>query len=299
MKKWIKAFRLRTLPLAIACVGMGSFLAAGFHHYQWQVMALTILTTLFLQILSNLSNDYGDFVNGADHVERKGPSRAVQSGEITPEAMKNMIYVFVGLSLISGLSLLAISVGLNLTFLLFLVLGIGAIAAAIYYTMGSNPYGYAGLGDISVFIFFGLVAVCGTYFLHAGFLNWTIILPAFTCGLFSVGVLNVNNIRDIESDLSAGKKSIPVRLGRRKAVVYHWMIIIGGFAAALVFTLLNFQSVWQFAFFLSLPLFLKNTIAVTKYKEASLLDPYLKQLALSTLLFVILFGVGFVMSSSF
>lgn len=296
MQKWIKAFRLRTLPLALACVGMGSFLAAGFQKYQWKVMVLTIVTTLFLQILSNLSNDYGDFVNGADHVDRKGPLRAVQSGEITPKAMKKMILVFIGISLLSGLLLLFVSVGFNLTFLLFLALGLGAIAAAIYYTMGSSPYGYVGLGDISVFIFFGLVAVCGTYFLHAGELNWSVVLPSTTCGLFSVGVLNVNNIRDIESDRSAGKKSIPVRLGRRKAIIYHWLIIIGGFLAALIFTLYNFQSVWQFAFFLSLPLFLKNGIAVTKYKEASQLDPYLKQLALSTLLFVLLFGIGFVLS---
>jgi 1,4-dihydroxy-2-naphthoate octaprenyltransferase len=275
---------------------MGSFLAAGFEVYKWEVMALTILTTLFLQILSNLSNDYGDFINGADHDGRKGPSRSVQSGEITAPAMKRMIFVFIGLSLLSGVSLLAVSVGLNLTFLIFLLLGFAAIAAAIYYTMGSSPYGYAGLGDISVFIFFGLVAVCGTYFLHAGNIDWSIIFPSITCGFFSVGVLNVNNIRDIESDLSAGKKSIPVRIGRKKAVFYHWILILGGFISCVLFTMLNYESPVQFLFLLTLPLFLKNTTAVSKYSEPSQLDPYLKQLAISTLLFVVLFGIGLVVS---
>lgn len=292
MKKWIKAFRLRTLPLSLACVGMGSILSAGFQLFNWKVMVLSILTTLFLQILSNLANDYGDFVNGADHSERMGPSRAVQSGEITPIAMKRMIFVFVGLSLLSGISLLLVSLDLSSKFLLFLCLGLGAIAAAIYYTMGKNPYGYEGLGDISVFFFFGLVAVGGTYYLHASVIDSSIILPAITCGFFSVGVLNVNNIRDIQSDAQAGKRSIPVRIGRKSAVVYHWGIILAGFLSCIVFTLLHYKSPVQFMFLMTLPLFLKNTMAVTKFQEPHLLDPYLKQLAISTLLFVLLFGLG-------
>jgi len=274
---------------------MGSFLAAGFSVFIWEVMALSILTTLFLQILSNLANDYGDFVNGADHDNRKGPSRTVQSGEIAPAAMKRMILVFIVLSLMSGICLLVFSIGFNLVFLLFLLFGLASIAAAIYYTMGKNPYGYAGLGDISVFLFFGILAVCGTFFLHASNVSFSVFLPAITCGFFSVGVLNVNNIRDISSDREAGKKSIPVRIGRKAAVAYHWTLILGGFLSCLAFIYLNYKSPFQLLFLLTLPLFLKNMIAVGKFKEPQLLDPFLKQLAISTLLFVVLFGIGFLL----
>ncbi|MCL4110599.1 UNVERIFIED_CONTAM: hypothetical protein GTU68_060490 [Idotea baltica] len=275
---------------------MGSFLAAGFHMFRWEVMVLSILTTLFLQILSNLANDYGDYINGADHEKRLGPSRSVQAGEISPEAMKRMITVFVLLSLISGVSLLLFSLELNMKFVLFLLLGIACIAAAIYYTMGKSPYGYAGLGDISVFIFFGWVGVCGTYFLHAGSFNPMILLPATSCSLFSVAVLNVNNIRDIESDSLAGKRSIPVRIGRSKAVSYHFVLLFLGILSALLFVILNFSTLWQLLFLLAIPLFTKNFLAVVKFKEPHLLDPFLKQMAISTLIFVILFGIGFVVS---
>ncbi|WP_235296454.1 1,4-dihydroxy-2-naphthoate polyprenyltransferase [Portibacter marinus] len=292
MKRWLKAFRLRTLPLSLACVGMGSFTAAAYASYKWDVVILTLVTTIFLQILSNLANDYGDFVNGADHDERLGPQRSVQSGEISPNAMRRVIIVFTFLSLASGVTLLALSLALDWTMLIFLILGVGSIAAAIYYTMGSNPYGYVGLGDISVLIFFGFVAVCGTFYLHNGFLDRDILLPAITCGFFSVAVLNVNNIRDIESDKVAGKKSIPVRVGRKKAVFYHAVLICTGILASILFVLLRFESLWQFLFLLSLPLFVIHVKAVVERKQAVLIDPLLKQLALSTLLFVLLFGIG-------
>lgn len=292
MKKWIKAFRLRTLPLSLACVGMGSFLAAFDLSFSWVVMALTLLTTIFLQILSNLSNDYGDYVNGADHANRAGPSRAVQSGVISPRQMKLAILIFVLLSLLSGIALLVISLNFNLQFLLFLLLGIASIAAAIYYTMGKSPYGYAGLGDISVFIFFGWIGVCGSYFLHTGSFDLSILLPASSCSLFAVAVLNVNNIRDIDSDKEAGKKSIPVRIGREKAVIYHYLLLAVGMLCAIVFVALNYEGWWQFLFLLVIPLLVKNAKAVTVFKEAKLLDPFLKQMAITTLIFVVLFGVG-------
>ena len=165
MKKWIKAFRLRTLPLAFACVSMGSFLAAAADVFRLGVFILTLLTTLFLQILSNLSNDYGDYIHGADHQGRTGPSRAVSSGEISPDEMKRMIGIFILLSFSCGVSLLLISLEIDIRFLIFLLMGIAAIAAAVYYTMGKKPYGYVGLGDISVFLFFGWVGVIGSYYL--------------------------------------------------------------------------------------------------------------------------------------
>lgn len=292
MKKWVKAFRLRTLPLAFACVGMGSFLAAADGLYKWPVMLLTLLTTLFLQILSNLSNDYGDYVNGVDHKERTGPQRSVQSGAISPEAMKKAILVFILLSLVSGVSLLAVSLTFSFRFLLFFILGILSIAAAVYYTMGKRPYGYAGLGDISVFLFFGWVGVIGSYFLHTGIIVYEVFLPATSCSLFAVAVLNINNIRDINSDSAAGKRSIPVRIGRDKALFYHYSLLSIAMICAVIYVVLRYESPFQFLFLLVIPLLLRNANAVRQFTDAKKLDPYLKQMALTTLLFVILFGVG-------
>ncbi len=292
-KAWIEAFRLRTLPLALACVGMGSFLAAADGYFRWEVFALSITTTLFLQILSNLANDYGDSVSGVDGEARKGPQRMVQTGAISKGEMKQSLYLFSGLSFFSGLGLLWVSLAGNWEiFLVFILLGLAAIYAAIKYTAGKNPYGYAGLGDISVLIFFGVLGVGGSYYLHGLLLNSSILLPAFSCGLFAVAVLNLNNIRDMQSDEKAGKRSIPVRLGRDRAVYYHWFLLLTGFLCALVYIVINYQSIWQLSIFIVIPLLLKNAHAVQVKKEAMELDPYLKQMALSTLLFVIVFGVS-------
>jgi 1,4-dihydroxy-2-naphthoate octaprenyltransferase len=277
---------------------MGGFLAASVNAFRWNVFLLCILTTILLQILSNLANDYGDSIHGADHGDRKGPSRAVQSGVITPRAMKSAVITFVCLCLISGFSLLLVSFGLNWNAIVFfLALGIMCILAAVAYTIGKRPYGYAGLGDISVLIFFGLVGVMGSFYLFTQQISWREALPALSCGFFSMGVLNVNNIRDIDSDKTAGKFSIPVRIGKPNSVLYHWALIFGGLACASLYTVLAFEAYWQWLFLLSTPLFLKNAIAVKK-KPSQELDPYLRQLAISTLIFVLLFGTGLVLSTS-
>jgi 1,4-dihydroxy-2-naphthoate octaprenyltransferase len=289
---WLHAFRLRTLPLALSCIGMGGFLAASVGAFQWDVFLFSILTTIFLQILSNLANDYGDSIHGADSVDRKGPTRAVQSGAISPAEMKGAIIIFVLLCLASGVTLLLISFGLNWNAILFFLgLGLLCILAAIAYTVGKKPYGYAGLGDFSVLIFFGLVGVMGSNYLFTKEISWIQVLPAMSCGFFSMGVLNVNNIRDIESDRNAGKFSIPVRIGRESAIVYHWFLLAGGMVSTLVFVILTYQSPVQLLFVLSFPFFIINGINVQR-KSSDQLDPYLKQLALSTLVFVLLFGVG-------
>ncbi len=293
MKHWLTAFRLRTLPLALASIGMGAFLAASSGAFNALVFGLCALTTIFLQILSNLANDYGDSIHGADSVDRQGPERAVQSGAISKRAMKNAIIIFVVLSLIAGIGLIYAAFGwLTFNFLLFLGIGALAIVAAITYTAGYRPYGYAGLGDISVLVFFGFVAVMGSAFLYEQELNWNYLWPAISIGCFSTAVLNVNNIRDIESDVKAGKKSIPVRIGRVAAVRYHWLLLFVGVSASLVYTYLNFDAYVQFLFVLSIPLFFVNALAVKNKTTAETLDPFLKQMALSTLLFVILFGMG-------
>ncbi len=293
LKIWISAFRLRTLPLALSSILMGTFLAAANGSFKTSILILSMLTTVFLQVLSNLANDYGDSVHGADHKGRVGPARAVQSGVITAAAMKKAIYLFIGLSLVAGVGLIWLAFRDNLTlFFTFLGLGILAIIAAITYTAGKKPYGYAGLGDISVLIFFGFVGVAGSYFLHTQSIYPALFLPALSCGLFATGVLNINNIRDIQSDKKAGKLSIPVRIGREKAVFYHWTLLFVGFSAGIIYTILDYQSLFQLLFLITLPLFLINARAVRKFEDPQQIDPYLKQLAISTLQFVVTFGAG-------
>lgn len=289
---WISAFRLRTLPLALASISMGGFLAASQGKFDPVIFGLCCLTTVFLQVLSNLANDYGDSVHGADHSGRQGPVRAVQSGAIAPARMRTAIMLFVGLSLVSGLSLLWVAFrGETAPMMAFLVLGILCIAAAILYTMGSKPYGYAGLGDLSVLLFFGIVGVGGSLFLFTHQWSMTSLLPALACGFFSVGVLNINNMRDIDSDREAGKLSIPVRIGKERAGLYHWLLLFGGWMTTTLYTVVNYRSPLQFLFMLSLPVFLSIGRGVN-LKPSSELDPYLKRMALSTLLFVLLFGIG-------
>lgn len=295
IKVWLHAFRLRTLPLALACIGMAGFLAAAAGKFDLVLFTLCCLTTIFLQVLSNLANDYGDSLNGADHDGRKGPLRAVQSGAISAAQMRSAVIVFSLLSLICGLFLLWVSFGTNWRAMaLFFSLGLMSIAAAIGYTVGKKPYGYIGLGDISVLIFFGLVGVMGSYYLFTHSITWKELLPALSCGLFSIAVLNINNIRDIESDRIAGKYSIPVRIGKEKAVRYHWILLIGGLLSAIVYIILHYQSPWQFLFLITVPLFVKNGLSI-HHKPSEELDPFLKQMALSTLLFVLLFGMGLIL----
>jgi len=296
IKVWLQAFRLRTLPLSLSCIAMGGFLASSAGAFRWTIFGLCVLTTIFLQILSNLANDYGDSIHGADSADRKGPSRAVQSGVISAVSMRNAVVIFVLLCLVSGISLLWVAFGWEWRALLFFFgLGVLSILAAIAYTVGRKPYGYMGLGDISVLLFFGLVGVMGSYYLFTKRIDYVQLLPAFSCGLFSIGVLNVNNIRDIESDRKAGKFSIPVRIGRDKAVVYHWVLIVGGLLCGVLHAVLTYQTPWQFLFLLSAPLLVRNGLAVSR-KPSHELDPYLKQMALSTLVFVLLFGAGLILA---
>jgi len=197
------------------------------------------------------------------------------------------------LSLLSGISLLYISISnFSLEFLGLLIVGLLAIGAALNYTMGKNPYGYAGFGDLFVILFFGFVGVMGTYFCHTGSISLSALLPAFSCGLLSTAVLNVNNIRDIVSDAKAGKMSIPVRIGRNNAVIYHWSLIILAILSSLIFVLINYQSPFQLLFLVSVPLLFFNAFKVSTIQDSKSLDPFLKQMAISTLIFIISFGIG-------
>lgn len=292
LKHWISAIRLRTLPLAVASIGMGSFLAAKDGVFDKNVFFLAALTAICLQILSNLANDYGDSIHGADSAERTGPKRAVQTGAITKKAMKNAMVLLSILSLISGILLLMYAIHSRQDFLIFLGIGIAAIIAAITYTSGAFPYGYRGLGDLFVLIFFGWVATLATYYLHGHTFQPLYILPATALGFLTVAVINVNNVRDIESDKLAGKYSIPVRLGRKKAVIYHWFLLIAAILLTTIYVLQDFRGLNQFSYLLSLPFLYINGMAVQTKKVAMELDPYLKQMAISTVIFVLTFGIG-------
>lgn len=291
---WVEAARPRTLALALGTIGLGLLLAWSDGYRNVPVALLALLTATLLQILSNLANDYGDSLHGADSGLRAGPQRAVQSGRITRQSMRRAVIFLVVLSMLSGLLMvwLAFGAGGIYLLLLFLVLGAAAIWAAIAYTASNRPYGYAGFGDLFVFLFFGLVAVGGAYFLLAQRLPPAILLPAISGGLLSVGVLNINNIRDVESDRQAGKFSIPVRIGPRRARLYHWFLLTGGFGAALLYVVLTYHSPWQLLFLLTAPLFFRNGLAVWRRHTPEELDPLLKQMSLSTLLFVVTFGLG-------
>ena len=294
MKKWIAAFRLKTLPLALSNTIMGSALAAGEDKFRWSIFGLAALTTILLQIMSNMANDYGDFVNGKDTAERIGPKRMVQSGEITPKTMLRGIIIIGVFTAISGLTLILVgTAGIDITnILIFGVLGIAAIVAAIKYTVGKNPYGYRGLGDIFVFIFFGLVGVIGTYFLHTQSFSWDLLLPASAMGFLSTGVLNMNNLRDYEADKNANKKTIVVSMGPQKAKLYHLFLVGGAISLAVIYTVINYKSPWQWLFLLSFPMLFLNLKTVFTYKNSIELYPELGKLAMGTLLFSISFGVG-------
>ncbi len=295
IRAWISAIRLRTLPLALASILMGSFMAAADNRFDGWVLILAATTTIFLQILSNLANDYGDSVHGADHMDRGGPKRAVQMGLIRPDEMRMGMWVTSFLAFLFGILLLIhVFSTMNATMAVFLFLGIGAIMAAIGYTVGKRPYGYAGLGDLFVLAFFGLVGVLGTYFLHTKNLQWQQVLPALSTGLFATAVLNVNNIRDIDSDRHAGKKSIPVRIGRKNALFYQIFLLSIALLAAIIYMSLHYRHLYQFSFLITIPLFNQNIRDIKNKIQPELLDPSLKKLSLSILIFTILFGLGLI-----
>lgn len=284
IKYWITAFRLRTLPLAFSCIIMGSALADYYGLFRWPVFILALLTTLSLQILANLANDYGDTQHGVDNDDRIGPDRVLQQGLLTKKQMQTAIGVFVGLSSVFGVALIGVGVGNKLlsSGLIMAVLGLSAIAAAVKYTMGKNPYGYAGLGDLFVFLFFGIIGVTGTFYLHGLTLPVEILLPAATIGLLSVGVLNINNMRDREQDQIHGKNTFAVKIGQKNARLYQIIIILLSAILLIGFTWVYVFAKYRLLFFIIYPVILFQTIRIARTGNDALLDPHLKILALST-----------------
>ncbi|MFA5518322.1 MAG: 1,4-dihydroxy-2-naphthoate octaprenyltransferase [Spirochaetota bacterium] len=292
---WIVSFRLRTLPLSVSPVILGSFLAKAFGQFSFLIFVLCILTTLFLQILSNLANDYGDMKSGADNDTRIGPARALQKGEISMLEMKRMIYIFAFFASISGLALVYYGTRfLNFTiFLVFIIIGISAIAAAVKYTVGNKPYGYRAMGDIFVLIFFGPVATMGSFFLHSGFVRWDIMLPALTTGLMSVAVLNLNNMRDMENDNRSGKVTLAGILGRKKSKVYHALILIFAIISSLTYTYFNYSGILHLIYIIVFIPLIFNIKAVIQNSIPSKLDIELKKVALTALAYSVIFTVPY------
>lgn len=291
---WLSAFRLRTLPLAFSCIITGSFLAA-LYSFKWQVTLLALLTTLFLQVLSNLANDYGDTIHGADSADRTGPMRAVQSGAISKEAMKIAVIACALLAFASGIFLLYVALDDFKSILFFILIGLLAIAAAIKYTAGSNPYGYKGLGDLFVFIFFGWVGVEGVFYLHTQTYSINGLLPASVVGFLSVAVLNLNNMRDHISDAKAEKNTMVVKMGFNNAKKYHAALLALAFLCALTFSVLMWLDTGALLPFISLAVFVFLFMHLKKVWQTTNpgdLDSELKKVALSTFIYSLLFGLG-------
>ncbi len=312
VKSFIKAARLRTLPLSVSGIIVGSILGnhenyitlldkffdtticiKDFPIYQSPIFWLAILTTIGFQVLSNFANDYGDGIKGSDK-NRTGEARMVSSGAITPKQMKMAMIVTTIITLMIALLLIYVAFGSeNFGYsILFLGLGIASIAAAIKYTVGNSAYGYSGFGDVFVFLFFGLLSTVGSYFLFTKHINFEIFLPAISVGLLSTAVLNLNNLRDRKEDKKNNKNTLVVKLGNLKAKKYHYFLIFGSLVSALIYVFLDFRTIFQLVFLIAFIPLLKNVYTVSVNKIPDELDSELKKVALSTFLFAILFGIG-------
>jgi len=298
-KIWLEAARLRTLPLSLSGIIFGSAIAYNDNIFNGKIFFLALLATLCFQVLSNFANDLGDTLKGADNEHRVGPMRAVQSGGISIAEMKVGVVITSVISLIVAALLIWVSSeGKGFSFWLFyLILAVLCIAAAILYTIGKKAYGYNGLGDVFVFIFFGLVSVVGVYHLYPESIslatfNWSLFLPATTIGAFSMAVLNLNNMRDRESDEKSGKNTLAVRLGFRKAKVYHSYIVLVGISSFILYLIFFVHNGFaSFLFLLPILLFHFHLKDMWKVQQGKDFDPFLKKVALSTFLLSCLFFI--------
>lgn len=291
---FLKAARLRTLPLSVSGIIMGSALAYRNGYFQTDIFLLALLTTICFQVLSNFANDYGDGVKGTDNNERLGPERALQSGKVTRKEMKTVVIVTTIISLLSALALILTAFEKEQIYyvLLFFTLGLLSIVAAIKYTVGSSAYGYRGLGDLFVFLFFGWLSVLGSYFLYHQELSWKLFLPATAVGFLSVAVLNLNNMRDHDNDKKVGKNTLVVKMGVDLAKYYHYYLVVVSMLLMLFYAVSTLQMRWQLLFVLAFIPLSSHLIRVKNNKNLKDLDKELKIVALSTFLMSILFFMG-------
>ena len=291
VKSCLKSMRLRTLPLSLAGVIAGVALASSAVTPETPVVVALVFTTAFLQILSNLSNELGDTLHGTDTDDRQGIHYSIQDGEMTVPQMKRLIAVIAALCCVSGLIMVWCSFGtvFSLRPICLLALGAAAIWSAMHYTLGDNPYGYRGLGDLFVFIFFGLVSVLGAGYVcsHTICLSW--LLPAAAFGCWSIAVLNVNNIRDMKTD-AATRTTVALRLGLKNARIYQTVLIAAGWLLMPAYSLLTATGWWQWLYFITVPLFALHLRGVWT-REDRALDPMLPLLVMTAFITSILFSV--------
>ncbi|MEP2935144.1 MAG: 1,4-dihydroxy-2-naphthoate octaprenyltransferase [Gilvibacter sp.] len=290
LKVWIAAARLRTLPLSVSGILIAAALAQYSEVFNGLILALSLATTLGFQILSNFANDYGDGIKGTDNHERVGPARALQSGALSAGQLKKGMWITSVLTLSIALLLIYVAFGKDnfALSIVYFLLGIAAIAAAIKYTVGSSAYGYRALGDLFVFIFFGIVSVAGGYFLYAQKLPLLVLLSAVVPGVWSAAVLNLNNMRDRKSDINANKITLAVKLGEERSKFYHSFLLLAGIACGGIVTHWIATDGWHYIPLLAVVPLLLNMLTVWTTKEAKDLDPELKKVALSTFLFSLL-----------
>lgn len=299
MKKisvWLSALRLRTLPLAAASIIVAAGIATHQEIFSLPIFLLSLMTALLLQILSNFANDYGDAITGADDENRVGPLRGMHTGEISAKEMKVAIILTTALTILSGISLLSLALQGDLfNWLIFLGLGVLAVIAAITYTMGKLPYGYRAMGDLAVFLFFGLLGVIGSFYLYSLSFDYALLLPASSIGLLSAAVLNINNIRDVENDSKHNKTTLVVLFGRVTAFKYHLLLITGAplLTSYYVYSMEKTQ-IWQYLFLLAMFPLIKSCLALKNairedQKSGELFNHQLKITAISTFIFALLF----------
>lgn len=295
---WLDAARPKTLLLAIAAIATGSSLAYADGHFSFAISFLALLTATLLQILSNLANDYGDTVQGTDNNHRLGPIRGLQLGAISQAGMKKAIATNIVLIIISGLALVFYALQSPTSIMAFIGLGLLSIISSIAYTMGSKPYGYIGLGDISVFLFFGLLAVLGTYFLHTGTVHFSLLLPAIGSGLFSMGVLNINNMRDVDNDAASNKRTLVVRIGIDKAKCYHLTLLTFGWLTLASYLLTHIQPIWP-AFLMLFPLILviKHGKTIWNIQEAKEFIPMMPDMVKCAFIANMMFSIVLIVSN--
>jgi len=295
-KLWISVFRLRTLPLSLSGIIIAGSIAYYNGYFDVIIFGLAILVTLGLQILSNLANDYGDGIKGTDNRNRIGPERGIQSGKISPKEMFDAIKIniIVLIFLIFMLILSAFGTHHFLSSIVFFILGFMAIYAALRYTIGETAYGYRGLGDLMVFLFFGIISVLGAYYLFAKSLEHVLIMPACIVGLLSTAVLNLNNMRDLKSDTESDKITVAVKLGLIKAKNYHAFLLIFALILGMLFSLLYYRSLMSLLFLVTFIPIVRHIVFVYKVKEVKELDSQLKILALSTFVLSLTLGLSFI-----
>ena len=295
-KAWLDSLRPKTLPLAFASIVTGSAVASWHNSFKPEIALLALLTAGLLQILSNLANDYGDAVKGSDTETRIGPLRGIQNGIITLSQLRNALIITVILTIISGVSLVILACEKPADMVGFLILGLLAILAAITYTIGTRPYGYIGLGDISVMIFFGWLSVAGSYYLQTGHFDSIVMLPATACGLLATAVLNINNLRDIDNDRLSGKNTLAVRLGAQRARSYHSLLLLTAPLCLALFAMFYLHTLTGWLFILTLPLLVKQAAYVRREISPFSMRPMLEKTVKGALLTNLLFSVGVILS---